>query len=129
MMVGSFGNVTFKVSSKYVRTIEKLEMTESVTYAEHAIHGKAPRMEFTGRNLRTGSFPIILSAFMGISPRKYVAKIRKLMYKHKAVNLILGQKAIGKKWVITDMKETSQYFDADGTILQIEVTVTIKEYR
>jgi phage protein U len=65
---------------------------------------------------------------MGISPRKYVAKIRKLMYKHKAVNLILGQKAIGKKWVITDMKETSQYFDADGTILQIEVTVTIKEY-
>ena len=128
-IVGSLGDITFKVSSKAMRTIQKLEKNVSVSYSEHKTHLKYPIMEFTGKDLATASFPITLSAFVGVNPTKYLKKLEKMMMNQKAVYFALGTKLIGKKWVITGIKESYQYFDRDGDVLSIDATVSIKEYR
>jgi phage protein U len=126
--VGAFGDITFKVSSKTIRTIEKLELNGSVEYGTHKLHNGKTQLEYTGRNPVKGSFPIILSAFVNVNPRKYVQKLERYMNKGKVVPFILGTKKIGKKWVITSVKQTYEYFDPDGDVLSIECEVSIQEY-
>ena len=126
--VGALGDVPFKVSSKAIQTIEKLELTKSVEYGTHKLHKGDTLLEFTGKNPATGSFPITLSAFLGVNPTKFLKKLEKMMTKAKVVTLTLGTQKIGKKWVITDVKQTYTYFDVNGDVLSVDAEVSIEEY-
>jgi phage protein U len=127
-LIGALGDVVFTVSSKAIQTIEKLELKKSVEFGTHKLHNGKTLLEYTGRNPATGSFPITLSAFLGVNPLKVLKVLEKHLEKGQVLSFTLGTKKIGKKWVITDVQENYTYFDVNGDVLAIDVTVSIKEY-
>lgn len=126
--VGALGDVSFSVSSKKVQTLTEVEINRSVNYASHKIHCHKPQLEYTGKNTTEISFPITLSAFLGVNARDQVKKLENMMWHQKLVPLVIGKDRIGKKWVITSVKEKYSRFNKDGTVIEIECTVSLKAY-
>jgi len=126
--VGSLGDVVFTVSSDAIKTVEKIEIKKSVEFGTHKLHNGKTLLEYTGRNPAQGSFPITLSGFLGVNPTKVLKTLEKQFEKGQVVSFTMGSKKIGKKWVITDVTENYTYFDVNGDVLAIDVTVSIKEY-
>lgn len=126
--VGAIGSVAFSVSSEKVMTLTEVDVTKSVNYAVHKLHCHKPRLEYTGKNSTDISFPIVLSAFLGVDPIGQVKKLENMMWNQQLVPLIIGKDRIGKKWVITSVKEKYKRFYKDGTISEIECTVSLKAY-
>ena len=126
--VGAIGDVAFSVSANKVMTLTEVSVSKSVNYAVHKIHGHKSKLEYTGKNPTEISFPITLSAFLGINARSQIRKLEDMMWEQQLVPLIIGNDRIGKKWVITSVKEKYTRFGKDGTIAEIDCTVSLKAY-
>jgi len=127
-VVGSLGDIVFKVSPKAIQTINNLEKSVGADYATHKIHNGYAKLEYTGKKVTKGSFDILLSAFLGVNPRKMQAQLERNIRNGKVVSFMMGEKKIGKQWVISDVKEKYTFFDGNGDVLAIECMVTIQGY-
>ncbi len=65
-MIGTFGDVTFEVSSDKVRTFSDMKRSGSSRLASHDLIGRKPLLEFGGPGLETLTFNMALSAFLGL---------------------------------------------------------------
>ena len=126
--VGALGNVAFSISVNWVMILTEVSVNKSVNYAVHKIHGHKAKLEYTGKNPTEISFPITLSAFFGVDARNQIRKIEDMMWEHQIVPLIIGHDRIGKKWVVTSVKEKYTRFWKDGTVAEIDCTVSLKAY-
>ena len=99
--IGSFGDLTFKVSDKFVRTFDGMSWDFSAKYATHDRHIKADIIEYMGPEIETISFSMVLSVFLGVTPLKQIKKMRKMIRKGYARRLVIGGKVYGNyKWVM-----------------------------
>lgn len=126
--IGQLGTVSFYASSKAVQTFTNMKHDSGASYSEHKLHMKKPRLEMTGQTADKLSFDMTLSAFTGAKPEKTYQQLIKLKEKGKIVTLVLGTTVIGKQWVVTDVSRTFKHVFRDGSIVTLDVTVTIKEY-
>lgn len=129
MIVGGLGRVVFLVSSKYIKTINDLEINKSVNYAEHRIIKGKPKLEFLNNNLDTLTFKIRLNIFYNVNPLAAAKELENYMNNGEILRFILGAKKVGSgKYVITELKESHRKFTAIGTVSEIELEVNLKEY-
>lgn len=127
--IGSFGDLTFKVSDKLVRTFDGMSWNFSAKYATHDRHIKADLLEYMGPEIETISFSMVLSVFLGVTPLKQIKKMRKMIRKGYARRLVIGGKVYGSyKWVMESGSVEMQRFDKKGNLWAAKIKVTLKEY-
>lgn len=127
--IGSFGDLTFKVSDKLVRTFDGMNWGFSAKYATHDRHIRADLLEYMGPEIETISFSMVLSIFLGVTPLSQIKKLRKMIRKGYARRLVIGGKVYGNyKWVMESGSVELQRFDKKGNLWAAKVKVTLKEY-
>lgn len=128
-VIGSWGDVTFSVSRKTVKTFDGLKWDSGAKYSTHDRHLKEPLLEFTGTDVESMTFTMFFSAFLGVNPIAEVSKLLKAMRRGEVHRLVIGPKAYGtNKWVITKLSNALERYDNRGNLLAATVSVTMKSY-
>lgn len=129
-VIGNLGKlITFEVSAEYVLTIQKMTQTVKSRWANHAVIGGKPQLEFLGPDIREISFSVLLSASHGIRPRTTMERIERAIENGENNPFILGGRSVGiHNWVITNMSESWDIIIQDGKLVQGKVTLTLQEY-
>ena len=128
MMIGALGNIPFETSSDKTLLLSGLKWDSGMRYAEHMRHNETGMLEYVGKNPDEISFSIKLSAFLGVNPTTMMDRLKSLQSSRKAVKFALGTMLIPGKWVLTDMKCEMEHFHKDGTLLSVDVGITLREY-
>jgi phage protein U len=127
--IGSFGGVTFEVSTDKVLTFNGLSRGGSARWSLHEIHLKKPMPEFLGPGQETVSFKIRFTALHGVNPETELNKLRAFRDTGKVSSFILGTQPISSSyWYIDDISEDYKTIDGKGRIISVDATVTLKEY-
>jgi phage protein U len=127
--IGSFGGVTFEVSTKKVLTFSGLSRGGSARWGIHDINLKKPMPEFLGPGQENISFKIKLNALHGVNPEAELNKLRTFRDTGKVSSFILGTKPISSSyWYIDDISEEYKTIDGKGRLISVEATITLKEY-
>lgn len=129
--IGNLGKlIIFEVSTNKVLTFHELSQTVKGRWTtQNPISGK-PIPEFLGPGQRSISLSIHLSAVHGVKPRKTMERIEKAIEAGTPYKLIIGGKKVGaNQWVITDMSETWGNIIKDGTLVSVNLTLSLAEYR
>ena len=128
-LIGCWGDITFAVSRKEVKTFTGLKWDSGAKYSTHDRHLKEPLLEYTGREVESMSFSMFFSAFLGVNPISEVAKLLQAMRRGEVHRLVIGPKAYGtSKWVITKVSSSLDKYDSKGNLLSSKVSVTMKSY-
>lgn len=128
-MIGAWGDVTFFVTEKEMRTFDAFKRSESARWSKHDIHGQKSKAEYVGMEPGKLSFTMHFSAFHGVNPRKELDKFVKKARHGDADILVIGNKRIGVgKWYIPDVGEDWNYFDNKGNVLSAKISVNMEEY-
>jgi len=128
MTTGMLGDVTFEVTDKVVRTLSNLARSNKATYATHKLLTKKGVLEFNGVEPETISFDAIYSAWLGVNPEVWRAKLVDILEQGKAVIFVLGTQPVGTQWVIESLSFNTEFFYKDGTPAEYKCTINLKEY-
>lgn len=128
MMIGSLGSIPFYASVDESVLMSGLEWDTRARYAEHTRHRQTDMLEYVGQNPDQITFDIKLSAFLGVNPSRMLERFNTIIKQHEAVKFVLGTMPIPGYWVMTDLKRQLEYFHKDGTLLSVDLTVTLQEY-
>lgn len=127
--IGTFGGLSFVVSSNKVSTFDDLKWDTSAAYATHDRHLQPDLLEFLGPDPEQITFKMKFSVFLGVNPLKSVNDLRRMVREGTAERLVIGDRVYGDyKWAITKVSSAMKTFDNRGNCWAAEVTVTLKEY-
>ena len=127
--IGTFGGLSFAVSSNKVSTFDDLKWDTSAAYATHDRHLQPDLLEFLGPDPEQITFKMKFSVFLGVNPLKSVNDLRRMVREGTAERLVIGGRVYGDyKWSITKVSSAMKTFDNRGNCWAAEVTVTLKEY-
>ena len=127
--IGTFGGLSFAVSSNKVSTFDDLKWDTSAAYATHDRHLQPDLLEFLGPDPEQITFKMKFSVFLGVNPLKSVNDLRRMVREGTAERLVIGGRGYGDyKWAITKVSSAMKTFDNRGNCWAAEVTVTLKEY-
>ncbi|CAK7047574.1 MAG: hypothetical protein BACD_02337 [Bacteroides rodentium] len=127
--IGTFGDLTFSVSDKTVRTFESMNWDFSAKYTTHDRHIKPDLLEYMGPEIENVSFSVVFSVFLGTNPYKEIMKLREMVRDGRAERLVLGGKVYGSyKWVMQKGTAELKRFDGKGNLWAAKVKITLKEY-
>lgn len=125
--VGSFGETTFKVSSREVRTLRDFRRNTKSRFAQHNLLMQKPALEFIGQDLTQITFKIQLVKALGVDVEYEADKLRWYCEKGGDHALIIGGEVIGR-FVVEQVSETAQIVNGHGDILVEELELSLKEY-
>lgn len=128
-VIGALGNITFSVSNRSIKTFDTISWESGVNYAEHSIHLRSPKIEFTGLQADTISFNMDFSAFLGVNPVKEINSLERAMRTGEVMRLVIGNKIYGRRWVITKASKQLEKYDNKGQLLKARVNVSLLAYR
>lgn len=127
--IGTFGGLSFVVSSNKVSTFDDLKWDTSAAYATHDRHLQPDLLEFLGPDPEQITFKMKFSVFLRVNPLKSVNDLRRMVREGTAERLVIGGRVYGDyKWAITKVSSAMKTFDNRGNCWAAEVTVTLKEY-
>ena len=127
--IGTFGGLSFAVSSNKVSTFDDLKWDTSAAYATHDRHLQPDLLEFLGPDPEQITLKMKFSVFLGVNPLKSVNDLRRMVREGTADRLVIGGRVYGDyKWAITKVSSAMKTFDNRGNCWAAEVTVTLKEY-
>ncbi len=128
-MIGKYGDIIFSVSDKKIQTFDNFNMEVSAKWSEIQRMGYKPLLEYTGRNLRTVKFEMILNVKLGVPVRNMLKKLEGMAESRHTRTLIVGNKRIGRnKWVIKKLDENLEHIMSKGEIVQAKVNIELMEY-
>ena len=128
-VIGKYGKVIFSVSDKRIQTFDNFSMEVSAKWSEIQRMGYKPLLEYTGRNLRTVKFEMILNVKLGVPVRKMLKRLEKMAESRHTRTLIIGNKRIGRnKWVIKKFDENLEHIMSKGEMVQAKVNIELTEY-
>lgn len=127
--IGTFGDLTFSVSDKTVRTFEGMNWDFSAKYTTHDRHIQPDLLEYMGPEIESVSFSAVFSVFLGTNPYKEIKKLRQMVRDGRAERLVLGGKVYGSyKWVMQKGTAELKRFDGKGNLWAAKVKITLEEY-
>lgn len=126
MSIASFGHIVFETSADRIRTWSKFGRAGKVRFAEHAVHGEKPVLEYIGPGLEEISLQVRFDAALGVNPEKEIKALRKLRDAGTAQQLIIGKDSLGR-FAIASLEEDWQRVDNQGLLLVAIVSLTLKE--
>lgn len=128
-MIGSLGEVAFKVSSDKVFTFNDFSRKGSARITAHELIGRKPLVEFVGPGLESISFKMMLSTFLGIVPLDEVNTLREMRDKGTASSLSLDGTPVGDGlWLLESINEDWKHIDNNGSPRVIDCDLQLKEY-
>ena len=127
MQVGCLGDISFEVSGRRIKTIQSFNRSGSASYAKHQRVGGKELPEYTGENLETAEIEMIISAYLGASPRRELKKITRAQKAGTAMALVIGDDYYGR-YVITSYQLTAINYDRDMGVSAYTVKVSLMEY-
>ncbi len=128
-IIGVLGDIVFRVSSETIETVSNMKWSGSARYTTHQRHNARAVTEFTGLDADEISFDIYLSASFGVNPLTELVKLWKYEREHTPLSLVIGSKAYGYyKWVIKSHSAKVKYFDPNGDLQQVTVSLNLLEY-
>ena len=126
--LGSFGDIVFETSADKILTPQGIKRDISSRWNTLEVIGQKPVSEFSGPNLDTITFTIILDNRFGVEPKEVMDKFLSYCRSGEAFTLIIGT-AIGvDKWKITQGSQMWDIVDSDGKVISGKVDVTFEEY-
>lgn len=126
-MLGTYGDVTFEVSSERVRTWTDFKRQGKARWASHELVQEKPVLQFVGPDIEEITFSIRFDVSLGLNPRSELEKLRKLRDDGEPQTLTINGKGLGK-YALESLAEEHRYHDNKGSILAAVVSVTLKEY-
>lgn len=128
-MIGSFGNIVFQTSDQKILTPRGMQQTSGSNWALHDIFGGKQRAEYTGQALRTVSFEIMLSAELGVRPRKTLEELERIAEGREAYPLVIGGRPIGENpWRLVSLSETWDTVLNRGELISAKASLNLEEY-
>lgn len=122
--------IVFEVSAGVVETLDNMGWSGSARYAVHQRHGTYALTEFVGLDPDKVTFDMTLAASLGTEPMAELKKLWRFERNGTALQLVIGSHAYGfYRWNITGHKAKVQYFDKNGDLYCVTVSVTLQEYR
>lgn len=129
MIVGSFGDLIFKVSAEQVQTFDTMSWQNDVRWSEHERYLNDPLPEFLGNQNDKMTFSIFLTVFAGTNPIAEITKLLNMERSGEPHFLVIGKKGYGKgRWVIQKSIIDMKRFDNHGNLLEASVSVTLLAY-
>ncbi len=128
MQIGSFGKLlVFEVHQNKILTPQKVKREYSATYEEHKVLGTKPRLEFLHPDLNTFSFPVLLSASLGVNPADTMLSVQALIVGGITENLIIGGMNYGRHVLQKATEEWTRSMP-NGKPMSIQASLEFKQY-
>jgi len=122
-MYAVLGDVQFELITYF----DGMEAQFGVDYAEHALIGGKPRLQWVGDKL--DEFNLDLTFHISFcDPETELLKLRTAMLGREARQFVLGNGAYKGWFVITDLKATSRQTDKAGGLIALDAAITLREY-
>jgi hypothetical protein len=129
-VVGNFGqDIVFQVSDEQVLTFQEMNKAVKGRWGKVTpIYGK-PTAFFQGMEHDSVTMRVQLSAGLGVSPAKVIARIEEAVESGRADYLVLGHRLVCKgKMRITQLSEAFDIVWKGGGIYQATLRLTFEEY-
>lgn len=127
METGSLGALIFETSQTSLLTWRGHELRRHARFAEHAVAGGYPLLEFLGPGVVESRLEIqLLRGFCDVEGS--LEDLADLLESGAPAALILGSRSLGD-FVLHDLREQSSRLDQGGNLVSAAVTLTLKEYR
>lgn len=127
--IGSYGDIVFEVSEKKTQTFKDFQRSGPSRWEDHNINLSKPISEFLGPDLDSISIIVNFKAELGVNPIKQVELLRMMRDTGKVSPFVIGDKPISNNyWSIRQIEENHRTIDNKGNVLNVESTLTLKEY-
>lgn len=122
-MFAVLGTVQFDL----ITYVEGMELQVAAEYAEHALIGRKPRLQWTGDRLDEYRLQMYFHAAY-CSPEGEMQKLLGLVRSREARQFVLGN-GINKGWfVAVEAQAMSRQTDSKGNLLTLEASLWLREY-
>jgi len=125
---GSLGDIEFGI----LESPTSFGGKDAVNYAQHAIIGEKPRLQYTGAKLQTLAIKVYWHSSFEEDIEAKLEKLHIAMRDRKVLALVVGKSTVGsvyaKDWVIADIDRSVEKFRHDGSIMAMEATVNLLEW-
>lgn len=129
MIIGSLGDIYFRVSAAQVQTIRDMSENVSSDIATHTRHGNTELVEFTGSKAGQFSFNLLSSKFIGADPETVKTMLYDYCRSGRVLLFLLGSERIGSyRWIISRVKTSIKRTDRTGKPAEYDFAVTLTEY-
>jgi phage protein U len=122
-MLATLGNIIFEPPNSFMSLIRDHE----ISYAEHALIGRKPRLQRTGSGLQKYQFQMKLRPEF-TSPEGAMVQIDAAKESSQVLPFVLGNGRYLGNFVIKRSEETLVKTFADGSILEAVISVDLIEY-
>ena len=124
--IGNWGrHIKFSVNSDKVLSFKDFKRTVSGRWAEHPIINEKPKKEFQGPGSSSVTLEVVLSAYLGVSPKDTLAALEK----GKIDYLYVGGKKVGSnKMYLESINETWDEIWNKGELVRATLSLTFSEY-
>lgn len=129
MIVGSFGNITFRTSSFDVTTFKNLARKRTYSFSEHEVVSGKPYLQAGHEGLETLTFDIVLDKALNPLPkdcRECRDMLDEMLKTGDAFPFVLGTSYIGD-YVIENIAEKDNLI-LGNMIVRMDLAVSLKEY-
>lgn len=128
-MIGSFGDIVFKVSDKNVFTFQNLQLTATSRWSTQEVINGKPRSQFLGAGLIKVSFDITVSAGLGVKPRETIDKLINRVENGEVYPLIIGGKPVSNNpFSLKDISSTWGEVFNGGELYSAKLSLSLEEY-
>ena len=122
-MYAVFGEIEFELITYF----DGMEASFGADYAEHALIGRKPRLQFVGEKLDEITIELAFHAKY-CDPEAEFSKLKKAMQSREAGQFVLGSGEYKGWFVITDLKLTCRQTDKEGRLIEVAASMTLREY-
>lgn len=126
-MIGTFGDITFNVSSFRVLTFRDMKQEFTSRYANHEVIGTKPKKEYLGPGLKNVSLSIDVYRYLGADPESIAKYFEVLAENGKVSRFILGNENKGR-YTVSSVSETYNIIRNNGMTDSLSLDLTLEEY-
>lgn len=122
-MYALLGDIQFE----WITYFDGLDAKFAVDYAEHALIEGKPRLQRVADKLDEFTIALKFHRYF-CDPVAELERLRKAMKSYQAQAFVLGNGDYKGWFVITEVDATSKQTTADGTLIELEASMTLREY-
>ncbi|MBS1186681.1 MAG: phage tail protein [Burkholderiaceae bacterium] len=107
--------------------LEEMEQQFGMEYAEHALFGRKPRLQFVGEKLDEVRLTMLFH-FSFCDPEAELEELKDAMTAREVLPLVFGAGDYAGRFVLTSLTVTAKHNAPDGTPLIIGVQASLREF-
>ena len=122
-MYAVLGEIEFDLITYF----DGLETQFGSDYAEHALIGRKPRLQFVGEKLDEVRIDLVFHVSY-CDPEAELVRLKTALTNHDALALVLGNGDYKGRFVMTELSSVSRHTDRAGNLLAVEARMTLREF-